>query len=142
MEPVYNATILENGENMSDCILDDGDAFWSEPDPIEASCVTFGFDMPQQQFQRFRKSPKERFPEVQAAARKFGKELVYNDMNPQEKERFKQAKLKELNCWLDTQTVRTIVRDKIHPSRVLASRWILTLKEDETAKMARKHKLV
>ena len=67
---------------------------------------------------------------------------MYNDMNPQEKERFTQAKLKELNCWLDTQTVRTIVRDKIHPSRVLASRWILTLKEDETAKMARKQKLV
>ena len=75
MEPVYNATILENSENMSDCILDDGDAFWSEADPIEASCVTFEFDMPRQQFQRFRKSPKEHFPEVQAAARKFGKNL-------------------------------------------------------------------
>ena len=65
---------------------------------------------------------------------------MYNDMNPQEKERFKQAKLKELNCWLDTQTVRTIVRDKMHPSRLLASRWILTWKEDETSQDGKKAK--
>ena len=65
---------------------------------------------------------------------------MYNDMNPQEKERFTQAKLKELNCWLDTQTVRTIVRDKMHPSRLLASRWILTWKEDETSQDGKKAK--
>ena len=139
MEPVYNAVILEKNTETTDCVLDD-DALWSMPDPCEAACVSFEFEMPKQQLHKFLKSPKEHLPEVNAAARKFGRELVYSDLTPQEKERFKQAKLKELNCWLDTQTVRTIVRDKIHPSRVLASRWILTWKEDENSEDGKKPK--
>ena len=139
MEPVYNAVIIEKNTETTDCVHDDG-ALWSMPDPCEAACVSFEFEMPKQQFHKFLKSPKEHLPEVNAAARKFGKELVYSDLTPQERERFKQAKLKELNCWLDTQTVRTIVRDKIHPSRVLASRWILTWKEDENSEDGKKPK--
>ena len=45
-----------------------------------------------------------------------------------------------MNCWLDTQTVKTIVRDRIHPSRVLASRWILTWKQDDSSPDGKKAK--
>jgi hypothetical protein len=75
MEPVYNAVILEKSSETTDCAHDDG-ALWSMPDPIEAARVSFELEMPKQQFHRFLKSPKEHLPEVNAAARKFGKELV------------------------------------------------------------------
>ena len=139
LEPVYNAVMIENGQDSSDCVMD-CDALWSTPDPVESACVTFEFEMPKQQFTKFLKSPKDHLPEVGAAARKFGKELVFSELNAEDKERFKKAKWKELNCWLDTQTVKTIVRDRIHPSRVLASRWILTWKEDDSSPDGKKAK--
>eukprot|EP00435_Cladocopium_sp_Y103_P060237 s350_g22.t1 len=62
MQPVYNAVIFENNHEASDCVYDD-DALWSQPDPVEAACVTFEFEMPRQQFQKFVKSPKDHLSE-------------------------------------------------------------------------------
>ena len=86
MEPVYNVTILENCPCSADCVADD-EAFWSQPDPIESACVTFEFEMPKQQFAKFTKNPKANLSQVENAARKFGKELVYNDLTQEERER-------------------------------------------------------
>ena len=74
------------------------------------------------------------------AAKKSRNEVVYSELNAQEKALFQQAKQKELKCWLDTNTVKAIVRDRIHPSRILASRWILTWKEDLSQPSGRKPK--
>ena len=61
MEPVYNAVIIEKNTETTDCVHDDG-ALWSMPDPCEAACVSFEFEMPKQQFHKFLKSPKEPQP--------------------------------------------------------------------------------
>ena len=53
---------------------------------------------------------------------------------------FQQAKQKELKCWLDTNTVQAILRDRIHPNRIMSSRWILTWKEDPQQPSGRKAK--
>ena len=66
--------------------------------------------------------------------------MKYSALSSEEKQLFQQAKQKELKCWLDTQTVQAIMRDKIHPSRILSSRWILTWKEDANMPNGRKAK--
>ena len=75
-----------------------------------------------------------------AAAKKSRNEVVYQDLTPEEKKLFQAAKCKELKCWLDTNTVKAIMRDKIHPSRIMSSRWILTWKEDPNSSSGRKAK--
>ena len=66
--------------------------------------------------------------------------ICYSNLSPEEKVLFQKAKQKELHCWLDTNTVKAIMRDKIHPSRIMASRWILTWKEDPNAPNGKKAK--
>ena len=54
---------------------------------------------------------------------------MYNDLTPQEKEQFAQAKQKGLKCWLDTDTVKEIMRERIHPSRIMPSRGIFNFRK-------------
>jgi hypothetical protein len=75
-----------------------------------------------------------------AAAKKSRSEVKYSDLSSAEKKLFHEAKQKELKCWLDTQTVQAIMRNKIHPSRIMSSRWILTWKEDASQPSGRKAK--
>ena len=81
--------MIENGQDSSDCVMD-CDALWSTPDPVESACVTFEFKIPKQQFTKFLKSPKDdHLPEVGAAPRNFGKELVFSELNAEDKERIR-----------------------------------------------------
>eukprot|EP00435_Cladocopium_sp_Y103_P022950 s1076_g5.t1 len=126
MQPVYNVTLIENGSH-SDIVLEDNETVWSPKDGYEQACTSFAFEMPQQQWSRFLARPEEHFANVVTAAKK-------------SRELFAKAKQKELQCWLDTDTVRAIVRDRIHPSRIMSSRWILTWKEDNSIPGGRKAK--
>ena len=139
MEPVYHVTMVENG-NHNDIVLEDEETIWSPKDDFESVCTSFAFDVPQQQLRRFLKRPEEHFPCLIAAAKKSRNEVSYSDLTATEQELFKKAKQKELNCWLDTNTVKAIMRNRIHPSRILSSRWILTWKEDATMPGGRKAK--
>ena len=139
MEPVYNIDLLEN-THQSDIVVDDDGVFWEEPVNLEQACASFSFDVPMQQMQKFLKKPAEHLPCLTVAAKKSRNEVVYSELNSTERELFQQAKQKELKCWLDTNTVKAIVRDRIHPSRILASRWILTWKEDPSQATGRKPK--
>ena len=139
MQPVYNAIIQENASG-NDIVIEDQDSFWHGSDEIQAACTSFTFEVPNQQFHRFLRRPEEHLDCLVAAAKKSRNEVVFSELNVEEKKLFQAAKQKELNCWLDTQTVKAIMRDKIHPSRILASRWILTWKEDQNSPNGRKAK--
>ena len=139
LEPVYNVSILENHDNQ-DIVLEDQESFWEKPESIQNACVSFAFDLPPQQLNKFLKQPEEHLPCLIAAAKKSRSEVSYSDLNSEEQELFKAAKQKELKCWLDTNTVKSILRDRIHPSRIMSSRWILTWKEDNNAPSGRKAK--
>ena len=84
--------------------------------------------------------PKEYLPCLTAAAKRSRNEVKYGDLTSKERELFQAAKQKELQCWLDTKTVQAILRDRIHPSRIMSSRWILTWKEDPTSDSGKKAK--
>jgi len=139
MEPVYNAVMLENAQN-SDSMIEDQESHWHLPDQYEVACASFSFEIPNQQFRKFLRQPEEHLDCLVAAAKKSRNEVVYQDLTPEEKKLFQAAKCKELKCWLDTNTVKAIMRDKIHPSRIMSSRWILTWKEDPNSSSGRKAK--
>lgn len=70
-------------------------------------------------------------------------EVKVRDLTPTEIQEFEKAKLKEVDQWLDTGTVRAILRHKIPEANLLRSRWILTWKEldpQEALEMKKSHK--
>jgi hypothetical protein len=121
MEPVYNVTIIENN-SMNKVVLEDDGILWKESEKSELACASFAFDIPKQQLQKFLRRPAGHLPCLTVAAKKSRNEVLYSELSKEEKDLFQQAKQKELKCWLDTNTVKAIVRDRIHPSRILASR--------------------
>ena len=139
MQPVYNVSICENVAG-SDIVVEDQSIAWESKDTLEHACVSFDFEMPKQQLSRFLKMPKEYLPCLTAAAKRSRNEVKYGELTSKERELFQAAKQKELQCWLDTKTVQAIMRDRIHPSRIMSSRWILTWKEDPTSDTGKKAK--
>ena len=129
MEPVYSAT-RENW-NFGDITIENDGVTWNEPEEPELACASFAFDVPQQHLQKFLRRPREHLPCLTVAAKKSKNEVVYSDLSKAEQELFKQAKQKELKCWLDTSTVKAIVRDRS---------WILTWKQDLNQPTGRKVK--
>ena len=53
---------------------------------------------------------------------------------------FQGAKVKEVNSWLSTETVRKIARSQIPQDQILRSRWVLTWKPIEEDTTGNKHK--
>ena len=64
-----------------------------------------------------------------SAAKRQKAEVKLKDLTPEQVQEFEIAKTKEINQWLDTGTVRAILRNRIPESNILRSRWILTWKE-------------
>ncbi len=64
-----------------------------------------------------------------SSAKRQRAEVKLVDLNEQDRQRFYQAKTKEIDQWLDTETVRRILRSKIPEENILKCRWILTWKE-------------
>lgn len=62
-------------------------------------------------------------------AKKQRTEVRMVDLGPEDQQRFSAAKNKEVEQWLDTETVRRILRSKIPEENILKCRWILTWKE-------------
>ena len=100
---------------MEKVVLEDDGILWEESEKSELACASFAFDIPKQQLQKFLRRPAEHLPCLTVAAKKSRNEVVYSELSKEEKDLFQQAKQKELKCWLDTNTVKAIVRDRIHP---------------------------
>ena len=139
MEPVYNVSIFENGYH-SDVFVEDLNTVWPEQDDLESACAPFAFEMPRQQLPKLLKKPDMFLPCFTVAPKKSQNEVKYSELAKGEKEMFQQAKQKKLKCWLDTNTVQAILRDRIHPTRIMSSRWILTWKGDPQEPSSRKAK--
>ena len=69
---------------------------------------------------------------IVSAAKKQRAEVKLCDLSPQEKMEFMQAKEKEVQSWLDTGTVKRILRGQVPERNILRCRWILRWKDAET----------
>lgn len=64
-----------------------------------------------------------------STAKKQRAEVRMVDLSREDQQKFQDAKRKEVDQWLDTETVRRILRSKIPEENIMKCRWILTWKE-------------
>ena len=69
--------------------------------------------------------PDDQIAFLASAAKRQKVEVREKDLTPGELELFLQAKNKEVNSWLSTETVRRISRNMIPEDQILRSRWVV-----------------
>ena len=138
-ETVYNVNIIEPGEDGV-YLQGDSDTLWEAPTETAYNACSFEFTMPKQQVLKYIKKPDLHTAHLTSAAKKSHSEVQYHKLNTHEQKLFDAAKHKELSCWLETSTVKSILRNRIHPSRIMSSRWVLTWKLDDKVQEGRKAK--
>ena len=141
-ESLYNVCIVEANDPEADPVQDNG-TLWSVAEDasiIDANFCSFEIDIPAKYLTEFCMSPSLHVDKVAKAAKKNHVEVQYKTLSPAEKKEFDQAKDKELGCWIETSSIEPILKDRIHPSRIMSSRWILTWKMDPASPQGRKAK--
>ncbi|CAE7270400.1 unnamed protein product [Symbiodinium sp. CCMP2592] len=73
----------------------------------------------------------EQLATLAAVSKRARAEVSVKDLSPQEMKLFEQAKAKELQCWVQTSAIRSVLRRRLNPEQILRSRWILTWKTPE-----------
>ena len=71
------------------------------------------------------------------SAKKQRTEIKLSTLTSSEKAEFEQAKLAEIQNWVQTGTIARVFRDQIPPSQVLRCRWILTWKPVDPQELAK-----
>ena len=73
-------------------------------------------------------NPTECVSLIASAAKRQRAEVRMTELTPEHRAEFRAAKDKEVSQWLDTETVRKILRAKIPIENILRTRWVLTWK--------------
>ena len=139
---VYNALFVENENSECSAVEDDG-TLWSkclEENIAQSNFCMFEFTAPVQQVERFCQNPCLFAKQLTKSAKKTHTEVRYSQLTEEEKKQFDEAKLKEMKCWLETDAVKPLLKSRIHSSKIMSSRWILTWKVDPTVPGGRKPK--
>ena len=71
---------------------------------------------------------------VVSAAKRQRSEVKLTQLSESDRKLFQQAKEKEINSWISTETITKILRHKLPRENILRSRWILTWKEVDPEK--------
>ena len=106
----------------------------------ENQCWEIPIDLGLQEINQLLNKPEEEHSTfLVSAAKKQRSEVKLKDLTNQERELFESAKAKEIQSWLDTETIQRICRGQIPRENVLKCRWLLTWKEnvDDPNKPAR-----
>ena len=74
-----------------------------------------------------------------SAAKKQRSEVQLSNLSPSDQELFRQAKDKEIESWIQTETVARILRNQIPKENIMKCRWILTWKEVDEDKSKNLH---
>lgn len=69
---------------------------------------------------------------VAAASKRGRSEASIKELTHEERALFDSAKDSELNCWMQTNALRPILRRHLNPEQILKSRWALTWKTVES----------
>ena len=85
-------------------------------------------------------SPREVPALLASAVKRQRAEVKLKDLETHQKEEFQNAKNKEIDQWLATETVRKILRHKVPEENILRCRWVLTYKDLDSVDAAREGK--
>ena len=145
-----DASLLETFElhagvpdSTSQILLAEDNLPWLENPLCPAEHQAFSVEIPLKvkDFQKWLREPKpEQLASIAAAGKRARVEVKLKELTAREKELFKEAKAKELNCWVQTTAVRKILRSYLNPGQILKSRWVLTWKAPENPSDPRKAK--
>ena len=85
---------------------------------------------------------KQQIALIASAAKRQKIEVRMKDLTASERKEFEQAKEKELNQWISTETIRRILRSQVPEHQIVRTRWILTWKplDEQTVQETGKHR--
>eukprot|EP00435_Cladocopium_sp_Y103_P033243 s2689_g8.t1 len=126
-------TLQHAAEPSQVCLAENGLPFFEEP----LECGTeecFVLEVPMKQSDMLAWSQEanpEQMCQVAAASQRARSEVQVKTLTPEERKLFDVAKDNELSCWISTNSLKPIMRQKLNPDQILRSRWVLTWKDCE-----------
>ena len=131
-EDLFEWTTAERGEETSEILLaEDGVPYHNQPLTCsEQQCFSLEIVVNQNDIQQWFQSEKpEEMAAIASASKRARAEVSVKNLNLEEKILFEKAKDAELNCWVQTNALKPILRKYLNPEQILKSRWVLTWKE-------------
>ena len=126
------------GAESQICLAEDGFPYLDEPLICEEQqCFVLEIDLSHNDMKIWAQSDRpEDFAHVAQVSKRNRLEVQIKDLSHQDKFLFDQAKDAELNCWMQTNALKAVLRQSLNPDQILRSRWVLTWKnlEDEHGK--------
>ena len=127
-------TFKEAGELSQVCLAEDGLPYFHEPlECNNEECFVLEVPMKSSDIHAWNcEANPEQMCQVAAASQRARAEVQIKTLTPEEKKLFEVAKDNELSCWLSTNSLKPILRQKLNPDQILRSRWALTSKDGES----------
>ena len=134
-DPLQEALDTPVPDSSDDGLCTESFAFYAEEVPCyslsENQCYRFEVPIYQKDIEHWKEEtrPQEMAFLVSAAKKKQRSEVKLSTLNAHERKLFEEAKGKEIDSWLSTDTVTRILRHQVPRENILRCRWILTWKE-------------
>ena len=131
--PLFQFESLEGASTSQVCLAEDGLPYLTDPiECHEEECFVLEIPMKSADVAAWHEesNPTE-MCQVAAASRRARPEVHVKTLTAAEKQLFDVAKDNELSCWLSTNSLKPILRQKLNPDQILKSRWVLTWKDVE-----------
>ena len=134
---LFEWTTAQGGDNTENVLLaEDGMHYHDNPLQCqEQECFHMEIMMTEHDVRQWSESHKpEELAAVASASKRARAEVSVKTLTLDEKILFEKAKDAELNCWIQTNALKPILRKHLNPEQILKSRWILTWKavDEET----------
>ena len=127
-------TLQSFSESPQVCLAEDGLPYFEEPLECHSEeCYVLEIPMKTSDMTAwYAEVNPEQMCHVAAASQRARAEVQVKNLTPEERKLFEVAKDNELSCWISTNSLKPILRQKLNPDQILRSRWVLTWKEGES----------
>eukprot|EP00434_Breviolum_minutum_P029259 symbB.v1.2.025879.t1/scaffold2545.1/size76554/2 len=137
-EDLSSWDILHTDQTSSDLLLAH-DELVLHAEPLtccEEQCYYLEIDLNENDIHKWYNEVKpEAMIHVASVSKRARAEVQVKNLSLEERILFEKAKDAELNCWIQTNALRPVLRRSLNPEQILKSRWVLTWKnlEDSSA---------
>ena len=128
------------GEDQGTCLLaEDGFSYIHDPTmPTEEQAFHLEIALTERDIDLWLKEANlEQMAHVATAGKRARAEVKLHTLTNAERLLFDAAKDKELSCWIQTNAIRPILRQRLNPEQILQSRWVLVWKEGDSPSQKR-----
>ena len=138
--PQHDQTEVPNPIEVPVPDSSDDDSLYIEDEPLyhvqQDQVLRFEVNINQRDIENWREETRpQEMAFLVSAAKRQRSEVKISQLSPKERQMFEEAKMKEIESWLSTETVSKILRHQVPKEQILRCRWILTWKEiDDTSK--------